>query len=165
MLVLTAVIVLRGIAIAGYSISQSVVGTGGGGGSGHSYTVLGTVGQAAFGVADAGSFINEVGFWYQPGWILTGVEDGPPLTFEFGQNHPNPFNPVTTMSFSVPQPADVEIVLYNVTGREVRMLVDERLEPGRHEFVLDASGMPSGIYFARMVAGRFVETRKLVLLK
>ncbi len=153
-------------ASADYVISQSVIGSGGGAASGGSYSVIGTVGQPAIGITQGGSYIGEIGFWYQPGWILTGVEESDfPKSFSLGQNYPNPFNPVTTFAFSLPTESDVSIKLYDVTGRVVRTLIDEEMEPGFHQTVLHATGLPSGVYFARMVAGRFSETRKITLLK
>ncbi len=160
------IITLAVSASAEYVISQSVIGSGGGAAAGGSYAIVGTVGQPAIGVTQGGSYIGEIGFWYQPGWILTGVdEDELPRSFSIGQNYPNPFNPVTTFAYAVPTESRVSIVLYDVTGREIRTLVDRIVEPGRHEAVLHATGLPSGVYFARMVAGRFTETRKITLLK
>ena len=152
-------------AVAQFAIPMSVVGSGGGVTSGGSFSLVGTVGQPAIGVASGPANINEIGFWYMPGWILTGVEEVLPTRFALGQNHPNPFNPVTTLGYSVKEKTRVTIRLYDVAGREVATLVDEVSEPGFRETVLDAGGLSSGVYFARMVAGRFVETRKLVLLK
>ena len=98
--------------------------------------------------------------------MLTGVDEGDsPKTFSIGQNYPNPFNPVTTFAYAVPIRSHVSIVIYDVTGREVRTLVDEDVEPGSHLTVFHATGLPSGVYFARMVAGRFSETRKITILK
>lgn len=111
--------------------------------------------------------VHEIGFWYQPGWILTGVPDQSDIPASFGliQNSPNPFNPVTVLAYDVPNPGRVTIRLYDASGREVRTVVDGDVEPGRHAVVLSATGLPSGVYFYRMTAGTFTETRKMVLLK
>lgn len=163
---LLVVLVCATPAMSAYVISQSVIGSGGGSASGGSYSVVGTVGQPAIGIASGGSYIGEIGFWYQPGWVLTGVEeDDFPKSFSIGQNYPNPFNPVTTFAYAVPTESRVSIIIYDVSGREVRTLVDEEVGPGRHETVLHATGLPSGVYFARMVAGKFTDTRKITLLK
>jgi hypothetical protein len=154
------------VAHAQYQITESVIGSGGGGGSGGSYSIVGTVGQPTIGVMSGGSYVNEVGFWYQPGWILTGVEDELlPKRFSLGQNFPNPFNPVTTFRFSVPRTARVTVTLYDVAGRVVRTLTDETYEPGYHTLPLDAHGLASGVYFCRMTSEDFSETTKLLLLK
>ncbi len=147
-------------------ISHSVVGAGGGESGGASHTIVATLGQPIIGVVSGPSNINEIGFWYQPGWILTGVqEDHVPTRYSLGQNCPNPFNPVTTFSFALPERSRVTVKLYDVAGREVRTLVDEVVEPGCHSVLLDAHDLSSGVYFCRMTAGVFVETRKLVLMK
>jgi hypothetical protein len=151
---------------AQYQISPSVIGSGGGGGSGGSYSLLGTVGQPAIGVTTGGSYLHQIGFWYQPGWILTGAENERfPTSFQLGQNFPNPFNPVTTFRFAVPKEARVTVRLYDVAGREVRTLVDDTFEPGFHTVPLYADGLASGVYFCRMTADSFSETRKIMLLK
>jgi hypothetical protein len=153
-------------AAAQYSIPQSVVGAGGGAMSGSANQLVGTVGQPAIGVVSGPSNIHEIGFWYQPGWILTGVGDEAlPTAFWLGQGYPNPFNPRALIRFAVPSASRVRIALYNVAGREVRVLLDEEMEPGFHIAAIDAHGLPSGVYFCRMVSGSFVDDRKLVLLK
>ena len=166
LLAVLAVFVLAVPASGQYQISSSVIGSGGGSASGGSYSLLGTVGQPAIGVVSGESYVNEIGFWYQPGWILTGIEDeAVPTRFSFGQNFPNPFNPVTTFRFAVPKVGRVTLTLYDVTGRVVRTLVNEDYEPGYHTVTLSADGLASGVYFCRMASESFTETRKLLLLK
>ncbi len=163
---LLLVIFVATSAAADYVIEESVVASGGGAGAGGSYSLLGTVGQPVIGTALSATNTAEIGFWYQPGWILTGITDPDgPLAFRMNQNAPNPFNPVTTLSYSVAARTHVTISVYNVSGRLVKTLVDESKEAGRFETVLDARGLTSGVYFARMTAGDFVETTKMVLLK
>jgi hypothetical protein len=164
---LVAFLLLAALALGAgaYSIDRSVIGCGGGSGSGTSYSVLGTAGQSAVGTTSGGSYLKEIGFWYTPGWLLTGVPESAPLAFKLGQNTPNPFNPVTKISYSVPARSRVSLVLYSVDGRVVRTLVDEEKEPGVHRVTLNAAGLASGVYFCRMVSGGFVQTRKMVLLK
>jgi len=86
------------------------------------------------------------------------------------QNHPNPFNPSTTIAFGLDEPADVSLVIYDAAGRLVRTLVDRRYEAGRFEEVWDGrdvsgTAVASGVYFYRLEAGPFSRTRKMVLLK
>jgi hypothetical protein len=151
---------------AEYVIPHSVVGTGGSGTAGPSHALVGTLGQPVIGVTSGPANTNEIGFWYQPGWILTGTgEDALPTRYWLGQSYPNPFNPVTTLAFSVPRRSRVTISLYNVAGREVRRVVDEEFDPGFYAETVTAQGLPSGVYFCRMVSGEFTQTRKLTLLK
>jgi len=149
-----------------YQIRESVIGSGGTDATNGNYQLVGTVGQPLTGVTSGTSYMNEIGFWYMPGLVLTGVvEDELPLRTSLSQNHPNPFNPVTVIGYSLAGPAHVTIRIYDVAGREVRTLVDRDMEPGRYEGTLDAAGLAGGVYFARMTAGDYTETRKLVLLK
>ncbi|MFH1690809.1 MAG: T9SS type A sorting domain-containing protein [Candidatus Eisenbacteria bacterium] len=153
-------------AAAQYQITESVIGSGGTNASGGSYQMLGTVGQPVIGVTEGGSYRNEIGFWYMPGWVLTGVDDEElPLRTHFGQSFPNPFNPVTTIAYGLATTAHVTIRVYDVSGREVRTLVDADMEPGRYSETLDAAGLAGGVYFARMTADTYTETMKLVLIK
>jgi hypothetical protein len=152
-------------ASAQIEMPRSVIANGAGALAGAGYSVSGsTLGQAAIGIVSGPSNINEIGFWYRPRWI-TDVEEPPQKKFWFGQNFPNPFNPVTTLQFFIPKRSHVTIKLYDVSGREVITVVDEDLGPGRHTRILHAGGLSSGIYFCRMKAAGFVETRKIVLLK
>ncbi len=88
-----------------------------------------------------------------------------PSSFSISQNYPNPFNPSTTVSYDIPTPSHVRIVIYDILGREVKTLVDETKTPGSYHMTFDASGLPSGLYFYRLTAGNFVETKKLMLMK
>ena len=81
------------------------------------------------------------------------------------QNYPNPFNPTTVIRYELPQASEVKLVVYDVLGREVAVLVNERKLPGRYTVKFDATGVASGVYFYRLQAGSFVEVRKLVVLK
>jgi hypothetical protein len=163
---LAVLVVLTVAASAAYEITPSVVASGGGTSSGGSYSVSGTVGQPSIGVTSGPSNIAEIGFWYQPGWILTGIdEELYPTRFLFDQNYPNPFNPVTTLRFGMPRESRVVVKLYSVDGREVRTLLDEKKGPGYHELVLNGASLPSGVYFCRMEADSFSDMKKLILLK
>jgi hypothetical protein len=94
----------------------------------------------------------------------------PPAGPALHQNVPNPFNPTTTIAYDVPSGDDVQIVVYDVTGRRIRTLVNGYNTPGPKSVVWDARddegrAVASGIYFYRMTAGDFVQTRKMLLLK
>jgi hypothetical protein len=88
-----------------------------------------------------------------------------PLVFGLHQNFPNPFNPGTTIVYEVPRLSHVIVKVYNSIGQEVVTLVDGPAQPGRHSVQFDGSSLPSGVYFARLLAEGYSETRGLVLLK
>ena len=81
------------------------------------------------------------------------------------QNYPNPFNPVTKINYAIPVDSDVSLILYNLRGHEVARLVDSKRIAGNHSISWNASNVASGIYFYRLKAGDFVQTRKMVLSK
>ncbi len=87
------------------------------------------------------------------------------LGFELAQNYPNPFNPSTTIRFSLPAASSITLKVYNLAGQEVATLLDEPREAGMHTVQWNASGLPSGVYFYRLQAGEFEETRKLLLMR
>jgi glycosidase len=88
-----------------------------------------------------------------------------PEEYNLYQNYPNPFNPSTTIRFSVVQPDLVRIKIYDVLGREVKILVNEFKQASTYEVQFDASGLASGIYLYRIESGKFVQTKKMILLK
>ncbi|HTS00230.1 MAG TPA: 5'-nucleotidase C-terminal domain-containing protein [Bacteroidota bacterium] len=85
--------------------------------------------------------------------------------YELGQNYPNPFNPSTTISYALPVRSQVSLSVFNALGQVARVLVSGMEEAGVHEVRFDGTGLASGIYFYRLQAGSYVETRKLTLLK
>lgn len=89
-----------------------------------------------------------------------------PKTFLLNQNFPNPFNPNTLISFSIPETGHTKLDIYDVLGNFIITLINEELPPGKYEseFTTDAA-LPSGIYFYKLTSGYYVETRKMVLLK
>ena len=79
--------------------------------------------------------------------------------------YPNPFNPRTTIRFTLPSPGDVNLQVHDVSGRLVRALVAENYPGGSHELSFDGSDLPSGVYFLSMESGAFSSSHKLLLLK
>lgn len=88
-----------------------------------------------------------------------------PDVFSLGQNFPNPFNPSTAIVYDLPEGAYASLKVFNTLGEEAATLVDGYREAGRYSVTFDAADLPSGVYFYRLVAGNFLETRKLMLLK
>ncbi|MEK7671010.1 MAG: T9SS type A sorting domain-containing protein, partial [Bacteroidota bacterium] len=78
---------------------------------------------------------------------------------------PNPFNPTTTIRYDLPSAGLVSLEVFDILGREVRTLVNEKLQAGSYERTFDASGLASGVYFYRLNAGPFLQTRKFILAK
>ena len=149
-------------------VSNSVVGTGSARIGDNDNIILGTLGQPAIGVLTGPSNINEVGFWNTTGSVVTGIDGdlpGLPDTYSLGQNYPNPFNPTTTITFALPTESKVMLRVYDALGRVVASLVNRTMSAGSHSVVFDAGDLASGIYFYRLTADDFVQTRKLILLK
>lgn len=112
---------------------------------------------------------TKSGVWKLPlGNITNSValdQEKIPSHFLLSRNYPNPFNPTTTINFSVPKSGIVTIKIYDILGREIKTLVSEEKAAGNYNIQFDGSRLPSGVYFYRMQAGDFVQTKKLVLLK
>lgn len=88
-----------------------------------------------------------------------------PSRFILAEPYPNPFNPTTTVTLSLPAPARASLVVYDLLGRAVILLYDGWLSPGDHRFVVEASALPSGVYLVRCSSARFVDTKKLLLVR
>jgi hypothetical protein len=101
-------------------------------------------------------------FAYSP---VVEVRVAPPTEFALEQNYPNPFNPTTTIRYQLPVTSDVKLEVYDVLGKKVATLVSGRQEAGIYTYTLNASTLSSGVYFYRLQAGRFVETKKMMLVK
>lgn len=88
-----------------------------------------------------------------------------PTKFELKQNFPNPFNPGCKIRYSIPIETEVELSVFDIRGNEVSTLVNEYQSPGNYEFEFDASNLTSGVYFYRIKAKDFAETKKMILMK
>lgn len=88
-----------------------------------------------------------------------------PSTFSLSQNYPNPFNPVTNIRFEMPRSENVIIKVYDMLGKEITTLVNLQLQPGTYETDWDASMYSSGIFYYKIIAGDYTETKKMVLVK
>jgi hypothetical protein len=85
--------------------------------------------------------------------------------FELYQSYPNPFNPVTTISFALPQATLVQLSIFDIQGSKVEDLISGWKEAGIHEITWDASGLSSGIYFYSIKAADFKTVKKMILVK
>ena len=93
------------------------------------------------------------------------VVDGIAQRFALEQNYPNPWNPSTSIRYSVGKTGFVSLKLYDTLGREVQVLVNERKPPGEYVVHLDGSGLASGVYVYRLVSGNFLQSRTMILVK
>jgi predicted acyl esterase len=101
---------------------------------------------------------------------VNNISSNVPAEYKLYQNYPNPFNPVTKIKFNLPHSSKggaiaVQLIVYDILGREIQTLVNDELAPGEYETEFNASGLPSGIYLYRITAGTFAETRKMILVK
>ncbi len=132
-----------------------------------------------FGIIDAVDYADGA-FPYAFMWTLRGAvirdtlhgivlhtpgRDGGAREISVHQNFPNPFNSGTTIRFELPRASVVQLCVYDLLGREVSVLVNDRKDTGVHEVRFDGSGLASGVYFYRLTVGDFVQTRKLVLIR
>jgi hypothetical protein len=101
------------------------------------------------------------------GSTAVGVDEAPqaPTSFALEQNYPNPFNPTTNIKYQVSDIRYLKLVVYDMLGREVAVLVNERKQPGEYTATWNAAGFASGVYICRLIAGSYVESRKMLLLK
>jgi photosystem II stability/assembly factor-like uncharacterized protein len=88
-----------------------------------------------------------------------------PTRFQLFQNYPNPFNSISKIKYQIAKKSDVKIVIYDVLGQELEILVEKNLSPGTYEIEWNANNYPSSVYYYRLVAGDFAETKKMVLIK
>jgi hypothetical protein len=99
---------------------------------------------------------------------ITNVENNPetiPVKYNLHFNYPNPFNPATTISFEIPKRNFVTLKIYDAIGNEISTLVNGEREAGRYSVKFDGSNLSSGIYFYKITAGNYTETKKLILMK
>ncbi len=88
-----------------------------------------------------------------------------PTKFLLYQNYPNPFNPSTFIEFELPYRTKVKLIIYDSLGREIKTLIDAELDAGKHRVRFDSNGLPSGVYFYKLIGDRFNDVKKMVLIK
>lgn len=125
------------------------------------------LGVGSVALADPDSGIVSGGMQVLLASSLVGVEDSAPLPamFSLGQNYPNPFNPSTGIEFQVAASGRARLAVYDLLGREVSLLVDGSLDPGRHTVTFDAAGLASGVYIYRLTTKDHTATRTMLLMR
>jgi hypothetical protein len=126
-------------------------------------------GTVALDVQFPDSIVSYRAFKYDwpPAASQTGVSNSSamPVSFSLEQNFPNPFNPTTTIGYSLAKESKVTISIYDLLGRRITILFNGIKSAGKYSMKFDGSGLPSGLYIYSMQAGNFFQTRKLLLLK
>jgi hypothetical protein len=115
--------------------------------------------------------------FYNSGYTIgiNKISNEVPSSFKLEQNYPNPFNPTTKIKFDIAtnnppfnkggQGGLITLKIYDILGREIQTLVNEKLNPGTYEVTFDGSNLASGIYFYQLKSGNFIETKKMLLIK
>jgi hypothetical protein len=151
-------------------------------GTGSSNGVSGSIGSivpAVFALAVVGNEVVVGGWFTEAGGVSANyvarwnsgtsrveqLSPTAPKTFLLEQNYPNPFNPSTTIRYQLPVASEVKLEVYDVLGKKIATLVNERQSAGSYQVVWNASGLSSGTYFYRLQAGTFVETKKMIMVK
>jgi len=160
---------------AQYQISASVFGNGGGSLANSTYQISSTVGQTQCGEMQGGNYCHNIGFWssFQ---ILTSVENVEemfgriPIEYALCENYPNPFNPITTLQYGLPEASDVNLMIFDISGRKVKAWSIGNQQPGWHEVVWNGTDqrgcmVSTGVYIYCLRAGSFVDTKKMVFMK
>ena len=156
-------------ASAQYAIPRSVFGSGGTPLSSSDNKLVGTLGQTFVGTTSGAYNKQFAGFWQVQRSLFTSVHEksaeGLPTEYQLEQNYPNPFNPRTIIEFATPKKSQVSIKIYNMLGEEAATLVSGQVEAGFYSATWNASSFPSGVYFYQLRTEKFVETKKLMLLR
>jgi hypothetical protein len=112
--------------------------------------------QYGWGIIDAFAAVNSV--------TSTPWEPIPGDYFLY-QNYPNPFNPSTTIQYELPRASHVRLILYDILGNKIRTLINGQVQPGVHQFELNAEGLASGVYLLNLIAHDYQQTIKLMVAK
>ena len=148
-------------------VSREVVASGGAEMTNGTHRIIRTAGQPSIGEISESEWIAGQGFWYQILSIPTDVDAIPSLPLQpvLHQNFPNPFNPSTTIEFTIQAHGHVQLTILNNSGRLIHILIDETLEAGRHLVRFKAGNLCAGVYLYRLTSGSFRAERKMLLLK
>ena len=115
------------------------------------------------------SYVNTIYYFITKGFpnSITNIEesDNEILSYSLSQNFPNPFNPITTINYTIPKTSNVSIKLFNILGEEIATLVNETKNAGNYSILFNAIGLSSGIYFYQIKTNDFIATRKFTLTK
>lgn len=153
---------------AQYQIPFNVISSGSINQSNSSYYLVGTIGQTIIGNSTSAAHQLQAGFWqiyYQS--VISDVTDKEllPVEFKLEQNFPNPFNPSTIIRFALPERTTVLLKIYDLLGEEVITLVNEEKEAGWYNVNFNAAEFSSGVYIYRMQAGKYLNVKKMLMIR
>jgi photosystem II stability/assembly factor-like uncharacterized protein len=97
--------------------------------------------------------------------IVNNITSEAPDNYSLSQNYPNPFNPITKVKFSMLNAGNVKLIVFDVMGREVQTLVNEKLQPGSYETTFNGTALTSGVYFYKLITDGFTETKRMLMIK
>lgn len=117
--------------------------------------------DTGYAVSSEGIFLRTI----NSGGVTGIVENGMPVEFSLKQNYPNPFNPSTQIEYSIQEPSEVKIIVYDVNGKIIITLVNEFKSSGTYSVDFDGTGFASGVYLYKLTANEFTDTRKMILIK
>ncbi|HOI28498.1 MAG TPA: T9SS type A sorting domain-containing protein [Melioribacteraceae bacterium] len=140
---------------------------------GHSWIQIGLNNKIVLSLFVKGDYLfagtEGYGIWKRSiSEMITDVgyeEDDSITSFQLFQNYPNPFNPITKIKFDLPERAKTRLIVYDILGREVSLLLDSELETGNHEIDFDGSKYSSGVYFYKILSGKYSKMMKMILMK
>ena len=175
-LIITACFTYYSSINAQIKLTHYVIGSGASTITGSVHNTSVTIGQPTIGNTSNFMYSNYIGFWYQYAETITDVKkdnnNGAPIVFQLYQNFPNPFNPSSTIKYSIPEQSKVTLKVFDILGSEVLTLVNDEQSRGNYEVEFEGSKLTSGVYFYRLQvypdavgAGDFVKTKKMILLK
>jgi hypothetical protein len=131
--------------------------------------VRGIVGQESAGTTRMGNLMLTAGFLadtlFKEITVSAGESQAVPTTYELCQNYPNPFNPTTVVTGQLPVVSQVRVAVYDILGRQVAVLMDEKKEAGKFQVIWNARSCASGVYICRMTAGPYSMSRKMILAR
>ncbi|NNG26514.1 MAG: T9SS type A sorting domain-containing protein [Ignavibacteriaceae bacterium] len=117
-------------------------------------------------IYDRALTVDEIDSLFNEGTTsVENIDATIPNEIELQQNYPNPFNPSTTINFSIPEASFVSLKVFNSLGQEIETLIAKELSAGNFKYSWDAKNFTSGIYFYRLQAGDFIQTKKMILMK
>jgi hypothetical protein len=109
--------------------------------------------------------INQIVYYDTINTGISKLGSEIPSKYDLHQNYPNPFNPTTNIKFDIIRNEAVKLEVYDITGRVINTLVNGKLEAGKYSYTLDASSLPSGVYFYKLATDNYTMTRRMILLK